>query len=106
MRLINNKQPVVVRKVIDQGRGGFMLGATAQVPRVVLGARAPAFRPQHGNVIRHAPPQPLRLAPATRGEVSLQLLHELDLNVVAGPFDLLRRRRVVRGRVEHVRVDR
>ena len=38
--------------------------------------------------------------------MALQLLHELDLDVVAGPLDLLWRRRVVRRRVEHVRVDR
>ena len=106
MSLINNKQPVVVGEIVDQRRRRLVLRATAQVPRVVLGARAPAFRPQHGNVIRHAPPQPLRLAPPARSQVPLQLLYELDLDVVAGPLDLLRRRRVVRGRVEHVRVDR
>ena len=105
MRLINNKQPVVVGEIIDQRRRRLVLSATAQVPRVVLGARAPAFRPQHGHVIRNAAPQAFRLAPPARGQVPLQLLHELDLDVVAGPLDLLGRRGVVRRRVEHVRVD-
>ena len=95
MSLINNKQPVVVGEIIDQGRRRLVLGATAQVPRVVLGARAPAFGPQHGNVIRHAAPQAFRLAPATRGQMALQLLHEFDLDVVAGPLNLLGRRGVV-----------
>ena len=60
MRLINNKQPVVVGEIIDQRRRRLVLSATAQVPRVVLGARAPAFRPQHGDIIRHAAPRTTR----------------------------------------------